>query len=401
LKRTGAIWDRNERIKINDNWDKLEVILNSINGLVIDGKLTSEQFAELQATLNGLVKKGEVSLDDLTHELRNQINLIENKISKGYVTKTDLSAEIIENLNTIYKVADRVDDIISGQDLNANKDIEIVDARKGFDTLRDKIDVIDSQLKKLGSEHILIKNDAKNGDFENDLSDWDVTNNTATIVDEGMVSNKSLKLSRSMTVNATQNLIYDVGDILYVQSWVKPVNINTMSSLIVGVTPGDISSYAGYVNTTQSDQESLNWVRQSLRVETTTPNLKVILRCYTREALKEGLFDGILVVNLTKAFGKNNEPTKEEFEHILEAYPNYYFSRSALYLKDVTTNNHNGVSYDERGHTVVDVSKNGIDSTGAVDFTEKFKELLDAHGGNTTYVFPKGVYTKKTPDGIP
>lgn len=43
LNRTGSVWDRNERNKINDNWDKLEENTNDFQG-----KITDKVFAEIK-----------------------------------------------------------------------------------------------------------------------------------------------------------------------------------------------------------------------------------------------------------------------------------------------------------------------------------------------------------------
>lgn len=43
LNRTGSIWDRNERNKINDNWDKLEGNVNNFQG-----EITDKVFAEIK-----------------------------------------------------------------------------------------------------------------------------------------------------------------------------------------------------------------------------------------------------------------------------------------------------------------------------------------------------------------
>ena len=58
---------------INYNFGSIEKILSSLQNanldLLNDGKLTDSQFQDLQIALNGLVKKGDVSVSDINTNL--------------------------------------------------------------------------------------------------------------------------------------------------------------------------------------------------------------------------------------------------------------------------------------------------------------------------------------------
>lgn len=83
LERIGSKWDRSNRNAINDNWDRLEGIMKSIDDLVVRGQLTPAQYAHLITNLNNLVKKGEISVGDID-------------INRGKITESMLAEEVLE-----------------------------------------------------------------------------------------------------------------------------------------------------------------------------------------------------------------------------------------------------------------------------------------------------------------
>lgn len=87
-----AFWDRENLNNINSNFDELFRIVETVRDvsleLVNDGKLTEEQFQRLQIELNGLLKKGEVSIFDINKSL--------GKIDQTYLTE-DLIQQIAGN----------------------------------------------------------------------------------------------------------------------------------------------------------------------------------------------------------------------------------------------------------------------------------------------------------------
>ena len=90
LKRTGSLWNRDNRNGINSNWERLETVFKNVDKLVIEGKLTPDEYAEIIASLNGLLKSGNVDKSDLTQELRSEVDKIKNKIDKGAVSVSDI-----------------------------------------------------------------------------------------------------------------------------------------------------------------------------------------------------------------------------------------------------------------------------------------------------------------------
>ena len=90
LKRTGSLWNRDNRNGINSNWERLETVFKNVDKLVIEGKLTPDEYAEIITSLNGLLKSGNVDKSDLTQELRSEVDKIKNKIDKGAVSVSDI-----------------------------------------------------------------------------------------------------------------------------------------------------------------------------------------------------------------------------------------------------------------------------------------------------------------------
>ncbi|MDU0480638.1 SGNH/GDSL hydrolase family protein [Staphylococcus chromogenes] len=72
-KPIDAVWDRENLYNLNYNLDTIFEIIESLQNmslsLVNDGKLTEQQFQDLQITLNNLIKKGELSVNDINYNL--------------------------------------------------------------------------------------------------------------------------------------------------------------------------------------------------------------------------------------------------------------------------------------------------------------------------------------------
>ena len=85
LQRTGALWNRDNRNGINSNWERLESLLDVINKMVVEGKMSAAQYSQVITTLNGLIKKGEVSVSDIDK-------------NKGKLDQTYLSDELLQQM---------------------------------------------------------------------------------------------------------------------------------------------------------------------------------------------------------------------------------------------------------------------------------------------------------------
>ena len=85
LQRTGALWNRDNRNGINSNWERLESLLDVINKMVVEGSMSAEQYSQVITALNGLIKKGEVSVSDIDK-------------NKGKLDQTYLSDELLQQM---------------------------------------------------------------------------------------------------------------------------------------------------------------------------------------------------------------------------------------------------------------------------------------------------------------
>ena len=85
LQRTGALWNRDNRNGINSNWQRLESLFDVINDLLLEGQMSAAQYSQVITTLNGLIKKGEVSVSDIDK-------------NKGKFDQTYLSEELLQQI---------------------------------------------------------------------------------------------------------------------------------------------------------------------------------------------------------------------------------------------------------------------------------------------------------------
>lgn len=142
-KNIDAFWDRQNLYNLNTNFDELFRIVETVRDvsldLVNDSKLTEEQFQRLQIELNGLLKKGEVSIFDinkslgkidqtfLTEELIQQIagNANVNAIpaDESLTTNKYANKSVTPNKTNFIKTSNNLfnkNDVITGKNLNVN-----------------------------------------------------------------------------------------------------------------------------------------------------------------------------------------------------------------------------------------------------------------------------------------
>lgn len=134
-KNIDAFWDRQNLYNLNTNFDELFRIVETVRDvsldLVNDSKLTEEQFQRLQIELNGLLKKGEVSIFDINKSL--------GKIDQTFLTE-ELIQQIAGNANVNAIPADN--SITTGKYVNKSITPEKTNFIKTSDNLLNKNDVI-------------------------------------------------------------------------------------------------------------------------------------------------------------------------------------------------------------------------------------------------------------------
>ena len=86
LQRISSLWDRLNRNKINSNWERIETVFENVDKLVIEGKLTPDEYAKIIASLNGLVKKGDIDVSDINKNL-------------GKIDQTFLTDELLQQIS--------------------------------------------------------------------------------------------------------------------------------------------------------------------------------------------------------------------------------------------------------------------------------------------------------------
>lgn len=96
-KNIDAFWDRNNLHNINFNFDELYRIVETIKkvslDLTNDGKLTAEQFEQLQINLNGLLKKGELKINDIDFNAgKIGLNILADEVIEAMTGQTPVGA---------------------------------------------------------------------------------------------------------------------------------------------------------------------------------------------------------------------------------------------------------------------------------------------------------------------
>ena len=164
---------------------------------------------------------------------------------------------------------------------------------------------------------IRIKNEIINGDFSKGQEGWDTSGyyfNEFEVVDGVAVTTNFTQNNRGFI----QSIDIDEGDIIYCKFDTKVDNIEKLDYFRVqGMTNGqgnsrvDITSEMSTYSTTIKALTDITRIRFYYRFKEVGE-----YRAY---------LDNVILVNLTKLYGKGNEPTKEEFDSEILKFSSGYF----------------------------------------------------------------------------
>ena len=103
----GSIWDRFNRNALNDLSKNVEYQGRTIQDLVAKGQLTPTQYATLIQTVNGLIKKGELSVDDININLgRVGLRHLDEEVKSAITGDAPILSEVADNVVTNAKLAE-------------------------------------------------------------------------------------------------------------------------------------------------------------------------------------------------------------------------------------------------------------------------------------------------------
>lgn len=167
---------------------------------------------------------------------------------------------------------------------------------------------------------IPIKNDITNGDFSDGKNGWRTQGYQSefNIVDGVAVTENTTFSSKGLL---TRNYInYEIDDVVYFKVNMKVDSLDDINYLrvIFGVSGED-----GVANVT--DQASEDFVDISDVGKWRTGDCFRIVYAPGENRESQLHLKNALLVNLTKTFGKGNEPTKEQMDILIEQFPNKWF----------------------------------------------------------------------------
>jgi hypothetical protein len=283
-----------------------------------------------------LNKISKVMLEDDVKTRIDKIDGIESslaeKAKQADLEATNTNVALKANKTDLETQKNRIDNLVTLPEGSTTNDARLEDIKIGADgvTYTSPAEAVRQQLTKINDgfkENVLkIKNEILNGNFENGQASWDGTFGTNRFIENagGYNGEKWLKVTTlgSGTVSTFQNINCNIGDVIYFRVW------NTQSVVAGGGGLGSSVRLRQLEKTEDLATLSLNTVSGSWRdmsiVAQATEN---VIQCYLT-AFGSGYvggFDGAVAVNLTKTFGKGNEPNKGEIDLLLEQFPQKWF----------------------------------------------------------------------------
>ena len=320
IKHVNSVVDRDFRNRINQLIDVVNSIGTSLNDLVVKGVMTTDQYSQLIYIINGLVKMGEVDIDTLSTELKNEIEKINNKVDKGNVSVADINKNLGKIDQTFLS-----DELL--QQIAGNAPINAVPADGSLTT------------KKYADESVTLdKTDFKN----------QVTKIAKNIIENSgfTKSENGLAENWETTKGGANNFRISSGR----QYW-TPLNTG-FSSAMRNIKGEDVfSGHKYYISFEQSNVMTVNFSDdfviiardlvsngRTALIHKQNSNSRGIIRFYPRTANVESSVKNVIVVDLTETFGSGNEPTVEYFEYLMNLLGAGKWFDGTLNLTDATKN---------------------------------------------------------------
>lgn len=306
LNRTNALWDRQTRNDINENWEVLEGLAQALDSLILGESISDAEVIRARGSYPLLGNRLDAMAQNTRDNEKNLNTIDAIKANKTYVD------------DVIQGIASRIDAIIA-EPAEGISQQEIIDARQGKASLGANLTSIKSRLATA------FGNKLKNGNFAiGNLNDYTV------IYGEGYVQGGKAALTGSGVGHSTFGAVLSqrvADDIPTREVWYTRARIRTLdvaASLRVG-----FRGTTGYINDRINNPEVGKWYDFSYYY---TPDdgsgLTGIFSATAFGAYASGENNGkrtevenFLAINLTEAFGAGNEPSKESIDLLLSVLP--------------------------------------------------------------------------------
>jgi hypothetical protein len=177
-------------------------------------------------------------------------------------------------------------------------------------------------------------NEITNGNFNNDLTGWSHPGAVAIADGAGLIGSKAALMSpTSYTwLNRSESVNCSAGDILYARCWFKVAQ--TASNVGLSIRSSNSTVEFGAKFFANQSRTSEEWVSASVIAKAITPGYQLYFYVYSLDspAPKAQVYaDGFLSLNLTKIFGRGNEPSELEMDDMLTKFPNSFFDGAAKF----------------------------------------------------------------------
>lgn len=306
--------------RTNDKLNNVRYIKDCING---NSANDYNEWRELQAIVDGknvalnktITGTGTVSKDWGTGTYA---SIIDGSLDAyTSVLPTSNGACITIDLGTMYDL----DEIAVWHSLNIgrsynNHSLSVSSDNSNWKTIIDNesgvIETSEGKRVSAYNNSYTLTNLVKNGSFENGTTNWTITNSSYSTISnsQSFYGNQSLKTSSSSITSswADQRVSTPVGHIFYYR---VNFSIDTIYSggLLNEAKAGDDSTHQGNFNLSAYYATTPGFISLSKRGSSLYDTTIIRLGIYQSAVV--GYQDGILLVDLTEAFGSGNEPSKE------------------------------------------------------------------------------------------
>lgn len=181
---------------------------------------------------------------------------------------------------------------------------------------------VNTEFKAIQDGQLKLKNEVVNGDFRDGISNWDKVGGTISYTGGGLEYTIT-NLNWTSRVATFQDFAYQADSKYYIKT---SISSSKTGLVVVALRNVTLADFTGNIKIGTHNGSGLQ-VFSAITTSDQTYSSRLGLGIRQDYLLMNDIYkiNSVVIIDITNAFGKGNEPTKNEMDELIKILPNGYF----------------------------------------------------------------------------